>query len=131
MDARQYIEDIKTELIASPIINEFSIIEARDLGDRGYFRARATLANGDFLEIAEYFFIVDGQPQPERYRYQWMDSTQAILRRRWDNVPHFPNLSNFPHHVHIDSEDDVYASVSRNTTEFLAYLASEISLPEP
>jgi hypothetical protein len=87
------------------------------------------LTNADFLEIAEYFIIIDDQPQPDRYRYQWMDNTQKILRKRWDNVPHFPNLPNFPHHVHITTEDNVQDSMPRGTTEFLAFLEAEI-LPE-
>lgn len=127
MDAQQYLTEIKARLITSPVAETFSIVEARDLDDRGYFRARVTLTNADFLEIAEYFVIVSDQPQPERYRYQWMDSTQKILRRRWDNVPHFPDLPNFPHHVHIDAEDNVEASIPRGITEFLAFLEAEIS----
>lgn len=129
MDAQQYLTEIKFRLIASPIVETFSIVEERDLADRGYFRTRITLANADFLEIAEYFVIISGQPQPERYRYQWMDSTRQILRRRWDNVPHFPDLPNFPHHVHIDAENNVQTSMARGTTEFLTFLQAEI-LPE-
>ncbi|MGB6017418.1 MAG: DUF6516 family protein, partial [Nodosilinea sp.] len=87
MDAQQYLTEIKSRLIASPVVETFSIGEERDLDDRGYFRARVTLTNTDFLEIAEYFIIIDDQPRPDRYRYQWMDSTQKILRKRWDNVP--------------------------------------------
>ncbi|MBD2233602.1 toxin-antitoxin system TumE family protein [Phormidium tenue] len=126
MDARQYLTEIKFKLIASPIVESFSIVEEKDLQDRGYFRARVTLTNSDFLEIAEYFVVIDDQPRPERYRYQWMDSTRKILRKRWDNVPHFPNLSNFPHQVHISAEDNVQASTPRGTIEFLAFLEAEI-----
>ncbi|MBE9113114.1 hypothetical protein IQ273_27410 [Nodosilinea sp. LEGE 07298] len=129
MDAQQYLTEIKSRLIASPVVETFSIGEERDLDDRGYFRARVTLTNTDFLEIAEYFIIIDDQPQPDRYRYQWMDSTQKILRKRWDNVPHFPDLPNFPYHVHITTEDNVQDSMPRGTTEFLAFLEAEI-LPE-
>lgn len=82
MDAQQYLTEIKSRLIASSIAASFAIVEEKDLSDRGYFRARVQLVNTDFLEIAEYFVIVDGQPQPERYRYQWMDKTQQTLRNR-------------------------------------------------
>lgn len=129
MDAQQYLTDIKSRLIASPIVQTFSIVEERDLDDRGYFRTRVTLINTDFLEIAEYFVIVDDQPRPERYRYQWMDSTQKTLRKRWDNVPHFPDLPNFPHHVHTNAEDNVQTAIPRGITEFLPFLEAEI-LPE-
>ena len=36
-------------------IAAFAIVEELDFGDRGYFRARVTLSNDDFLEVAEYF----------------------------------------------------------------------------
>jgi hypothetical protein len=126
MDAQRYLTDIKFRLIASPVVETFSIVEERDLDDRGYFRTRITLTNADFLEIAEYFVIINDQPQPERYRYQWMDSTQKMLRRRWDNVPHFPDLPNFPHHVHVNAEDNVQTSIPRGITEFLDFLEVEI-----
>ncbi|MDB9525227.1 hypothetical protein PN498_04450 [Oscillatoria sp. CS-180] len=82
MDAQQYLTEIKSRLIASSIAASFAIVEEKDLNDCGYFRARVQLVNTDFLEIAEYFVIVDGQPQPERYRYQWMDKTHQTLRNR-------------------------------------------------
>ncbi len=126
MDASQYLTDIKSRLIASPIVETFTVIEERDLDDRGYFRARVTLTNEDFLEIAEYFVFADGQPQPDRYRYQWMDSTQQVLRKRWDNVRHFPGLPNFPHHVHISAEDNVRPSTARGIPEFLTLLEDEV-----
>lgn len=126
MDAQQYLTEIKSKLIASPIVESFSIVEERDLQDRGYFRARVTLTNTDFLEIAEYFVIIDDQPHPDRYRYQWMDSTQKTLCKRWHNVPHFPDLPNFPHHVHVNAEDNVQTSIPRGLTEFLTFLEAEI-----
>ncbi|PSR19641.1 hypothetical protein C8255_01260 [filamentous cyanobacterium CCP3] len=130
MDAQQYLTEIKSRLIASPVVETFSIVDERDLSDRGYFRARVRLTNTDFLEIAEYFLIIENQPRVERYRYQWMDRAQETLRKRWDNVPHFPDLPNFPHHVHISAEDNVKTAVPRGITEFLTFLEAEI-LPEP
>jgi len=59
MEANEYLEDIKSRLIASNAIAAFAIVEELDFGDRGYFRARVTLSNDDFLEVAEYFKITD------------------------------------------------------------------------
>lgn len=126
MDAHHYLTEIKSRLIASPVVDTFTIVEEQDLDDRGYFRARITLINNAFLEIAEYFVLVNGQPKPDRYRYQWMDSTQQVLRKRWDNVRHFPELPNFPHHVHISSEDNVRPSEARGIPEFLTLLKAEM-----
>ena len=33
------------------------------------------------------------------YSYQWAAAENHLIKR-WDNTPHFPNLPNFPHHIH-------------------------------
>jgi len=108
MDAESYLLNVKVKLAVSRAIQSVEIIDERIvLSDRGYFRARLFLANGDFLEIAEYFVCENGECFPKTYRYQWMDREQKQLRKRWDNAEHFPNPHRFPHHVHIDREDNV------------------------
>lgn len=119
-----YIEEIKYELITLEWVISMTIIEEKILENRGYFRARLTLTNNDFLEIAEYFILRDKDLITERYRYQWMDETKTKLRRRWDNVPHFPDLDNFPHHVHIDIEKNVYPSQSLSILQVLNLIKS-------
>lgn len=126
MEANEYLEDIKSRLIASNVIATFTIIEELDLGDRGYFRARITLSNDDFLEIAEYFKITENVVMTMRYRYQWMDCDRSTLRKRWDNVPHFPNLPNFPHHIHVESEENVISGDSLSIQKLLEILEQEI-----
>ena len=86
MAPQQYVADIKAKLVASAAVATITIVEERLLPDRGYFRARLTLSNSDFLEVAEYFVVEAGRCMPRRYRYQWMDGAQYRLRRRWDNV---------------------------------------------
>ncbi len=128
MEANEYLEDIKSRLIASNAIAAFTIVEELDFGDRGYFRARVTLSNDDFLEVAEYFKITNNVVTTTRYRYQWMDCDRANLRKRWDNVPHFPNLPNFPHHIHVESEGNVISGDSLNIQELLDILEQEIEI---
>jgi hypothetical protein len=127
--AQFYLNQIKSELITNSIVLSFSIVEEQDMEERGYLRARLTLINGDFLEVAEYFVITNNNCKTVRYRYQWMDQSQKILRRRWDNVPHFPKLPNFPHHIHIDSEENVHPSECLNILQLLLLLESELATP--
>ena len=126
MEANQYLANIKSRLIASPAIATFTITEELDLSDRGYFRSRLTLINNDFLEIAEYFVIIENAIITTRYRYQWMDSDRQKLRQRWDNVPHFPNLPNFPDHIHLESEDNVISGRSINILELIDIVEQKI-----
>jgi hypothetical protein len=127
MITEDYITAIKVKLLTSAIIKSFTIIKERTISDQGYFRARLNLSNGDFLEIVEFFIVKSQICLTETYRYQWMDETKQQLRKRWDNVEHFPNLPNFPHHVHIIEESNVYPSQSRNIIEIIDHIEEEIN----
>jgi hypothetical protein len=96
------------------------------LPDRGYFRIRFTLINGDFVEATEFFFLRANGIEQQRYRYQWMDSQQVVLKKRWDNAPHFPEIDTYPHHVHVNSEDNVLASRMLGIGELIDLLEQEI-----
>jgi hypothetical protein len=127
MDLYQYIAAVKAKLNESKLVSSIEIVDERVLLNRGYFRARLILANTDFLEIAESFMIQDTQHITLDYRYQWMDGSKQILKKRWDSVKHFPGLLNFPHHVHIGSESNVEPGQSRNTLDFLDFMETELS----
>lgn len=73
---RRYLDEIKTCLVSSTCINRIDVIAERGIQDRGYFRARLVLTNGDFLEISEYFAVRENGPETLEYRYQWMDSSR-------------------------------------------------------
>ncbi|WP_156427040.1 hypothetical protein [Leptolyngbya sp. NIES-2104] len=70
MELDQYISEIKAKLNSSLIVSSIDIVDERVLFDRGYFRARLTLVNQDFLEIAESFTLQDEQLVTLDYRYQ-------------------------------------------------------------
>jgi hypothetical protein len=128
VDPQQYVTDIKAKLIASTSVATITIIEERLLSDRGYFRARLTLTNNDFLEVAEYFVAAAEQYVTRRYRYQWMDGSQQVLRKRWDNVEHFPDLRNFPHHIHVGEESRVEPGRPLSIIELLDVIEQELSV---
>ena len=126
MNLDQYLVAVKEKLNASLIIASIEIVDERVLLNRGYFRARLTLTNNDFLEIAESFTIQDNQLITLDYRYQWMDASKQMLKQRWDSVKHYPNLPNFPHHVHIGSESNVESGQCRNIIEFIDFMESTL-----
>lgn len=106
-DPASYLEAIKLRLIVSHIVAEYHILKERATRTDGYLRLRATLTNGDFLEMVEAFERGPSDIVVVDYRHQWMDAAQSQLRRRWDSTPHHPELAGFPHHVHIESDGDV------------------------
>ena len=76
MEARHYLNELKTRLATSAAIIAIEGVTEREIKDRGYFRARLSLAKGDFLEVSEYFIIRVGKPETMEYRYQWMDNSK-------------------------------------------------------
>ena len=128
MDPETYLIEIKVKLAVSGFIRSIETIDERVvLSDRGYFRAQLILRNGDFLEVSEYFVFEEGKCVPKRYRYQWMDSTQRHLKKRWDNAEHFPSLSGFPNHVHIGGEEKVAPSNPIGILDLIDIIEHELS----
>jgi hypothetical protein len=124
----EYVLQLKAKLAISPIVASFNVVEEKVWSDRGYIRLRMALSNGDFLEAAEYFVLQDNASITRRYRYQWMDEERRELRKRWDNVEHYPDLSNFPHHVHVGNEENVESGKSLSIIQLLDLLADDISI---
>lgn len=126
MISQNYINKIKEILNTSKIIETVEIVKEKAIQDQGYFRAKITLKNGDFLEVAEFFKIENKQCISADYRYQWMNVNKEKLIKRWDNVKHFPDLANFPHHVHISDESIVKPSKLRSTIEIISLIEQKI-----
>jgi hypothetical protein len=126
MNPQAYLTGIKAKLVTSSIVISITVVEEYVLPDRGYFRARLGLSNHDFLEVAEYFVLEDEKCVTRRYRYQWMDQSQQVLRKRWDNVEHYPNLLNFPHHIHVGEESRVEPGQLVSIMELLDSLEQEL-----
>jgi hypothetical protein len=125
----EYLVEIRAALIASPVVRSFKIVEEWSLPDRGYIRVRMNLANGDFAEAVEYFVATEGDCVPARYRHQWMDGSQQCLRRRWDNVEHYPDLPSFPHHVHL-ADGRIEPGACPGILGLLKALSAEIATSE-
>ena len=82
----------------------------------------SNFVNFDFLELAEYFVARNDAVEVKRYRYQWMDSAQQVLRKRWDNAQHHPELPNFPFHIHDGREETVVPGVALSILDLIALL---------
>ena len=126
MAVQTYLDAEYAALLGHPIIQSTELIRYTANRLDGYLRVRATLINGDFLEIALHITLQDGRIVIDSYRYQWMDSTRTNLRRRWDNTPHFPKVPGFPHHSHIGQEDNVESAEPMAIKTLLDLIAATI-----
>jgi len=107
MNGQLYLDSIKMTLATSSIVKCIDIVQERVFDMSGFIRIRVRLINDDFMELMEFFRIQNDQAETVEYRYQWMDSEKSMLRKRWDNAAHYPELPNFPHHFHVGDDGQV------------------------
>jgi hypothetical protein len=105
-----------------------SAIDFRPARAPNLVRFRLTFTDGSCLHVSE-----DWQSGAlGAYSYYWLDSTNALIVG-WDNSPHHTEISTFPHHKHVGSQD--YREPSNETTledvlaVIRARLASVSSVP--
>jgi len=102
MKARDYFEHLQRLLLKYPLVLSFSL-EYReiDLYER-YIKGRLLLLKNYTLQITEY---VVTSPEVERLKYRYhIQKPDGSQLCRWDNAPHHPHLSSFPHHKHGEND---------------------------
>lgn len=121
-----YFDAIKERLLNDPMIADFHILRERVIETEGYLRVRLTLEDNSLLEFSEYVRqTAADQPQTVIYSYHWAD-TKGQLRKRWDNTPHYPDLPNFPHHIHDGITDAVMPGKPVNIFQVLDSIAASL-----
>ena len=65
-------------------------------------KLRLILNDGSFLDV---WLSVDGD-----YAYHWEQRRQRGRMYRWDNAPHHPHVSTFPHHFHDGDDSTIVES---------------------
>lgn len=96
---------LKERLLVDPQVASFRVVKERIAGSDGYLRGQITFTNSTRLEFAEYIRRNQHEViEVITYSYHWADASGVCIQR-WDNTPHFPGLANFPHHIHIGSEE--------------------------
>ena len=86
------------------------------------FKATVIFVDGSKLQIKEYRFSNDSR----KYAYHW-ESADGILKVRWDNAAHWPNISTFPHHRHLDDSDNVQPSTETSLEDVMKYITSHLN----
>jgi hypothetical protein len=60
-----------------------------------------------------------------KYGYQWMSKYDELIHR-WDNTPHHPQISTFPHHQHIGDEPNVHPSEKMTLYEVMIFIQNTL-----
>lgn len=108
-----YFTKLEQILQAFPNIQSYTLQKKIYNSKHGYIHGAVMFeiaSRLDFVEVKQ----ADKQAKI-KYRYHYMDANQALIFR-YDNAPHHPNLSTFPHHKHLqtgeqDSEEPTLEDV--------------------
>ncbi len=121
--ALEYLAHIRALIVSHPRIVHWTVIREEALGRSGLFRYRLSLDDGSTLEMFERFEVVGERVEVTKYSFHWQDAS-GRLRKRWDNAPHHPEVSTFPHHLHDGDESTVLPHAPVTAEEVLRMMDS-------
>lgn len=118
-----YLSDIET-IVNS--INNAHVEQYKEIilnTNRANLKIRIRYNNGFLLEINEAIVILNEKIEHLYYRYHFQDINNMLIFR-YDNAPHFPELSTFPHHKHLPEHpiDSFKPSIKMLFSEINNYL---------
>ncbi|MCP4146246.1 MAG: hypothetical protein GY757_00720 [bacterium] len=89
-------------LESAELVSRVEIVKVDEIILRGFYKIRCN------LKPLNYNFAIKFIKTRDEFIYAYqLYTTESLLR--WDNEPHFPALSTFPHHFH-DSDGNVLES---------------------
>lgn len=100
-----YFRQIETILATASFIHSSSLTYDKRSTDIGFIRGDIYFLDGSQLHLREFVNVEHGTER-YMYAYHYQNSDGAFVFR-YDNSPHFPNLSTFPHHKHEASETNI------------------------
>lgn len=103
------------------VIIEFRVRKFRRLKNGHEFITELVLKDDSSLVIKDYLFL-DGS---RKYAYHWQDKKGKLIVR-WDNAPHWKNISTYPHHKHIRRAECVEDSDIRNIDQALKFISNTL-----
>lgn len=90
------LDNLLARMCTTAQLSNIQIVENESVDDETFaFKVRATVVSS-FLQIR---FLAD--KDLKRYSFQLYGDRPLL---RWDNAPHYPSLSNSPHHFHDQNE---------------------------
>ncbi len=126
MNPAEYLESVRNFLLADSHISGHQILREYEEEEKSYLRARLTLADDSILEFSEFIELeAESGVKITAYSYHWTKPDGTLLRR-WDNARHYPQLENFPHHIHV-GENEVVSSAPTNIFTILDEIAKIIT----
>jgi len=122
LQVESYFAQLRKMIANCAVVASWQYEEDGRTSTLGAFKARISFLDGSFLDFREF---VDTSTRPVRrysYSYHYQKNEQMIFR--YDNAPHHPELSGFPHHKHV--ADSTVESQPPTLKEVLAEISVQI-----
>ncbi len=82
----------------SEVIEKYDFLEYKIFPKGFYIKIKAYIKDNSELFIREY-----SDEYERNYSYHWQKKDGSLLIR-WDNAPHYKDITTFPHHKHIGNK---------------------------
>lgn len=121
----EYMQSLLSAAADSPIISASNIVLDKRTNRSGLIRGDLYFQDGSRLHFRE---LVDIEEEVVRfmYSYHYQDNSEKLVFR-YDDTPHHPELTGYPHHKHIEEE----AKVATSEPPSLAGVLKEIERSFP
>jgi hypothetical protein len=123
-----YFEQLQAIVEACSIAQTFTITYDKRSTYEGFIRGEITFVDGSRLHLREFVDVETGSDRLT-YVYQYTDVAQQLIFR-YDNTGHHRkrNLSTYPHHKHVGSEENVETSTSPDLAAVLDEVQAQVVL---
>ena len=98
----EYFNELEAMICVNEIITDLTIINREITPVSGFWKGILKLIDGTELHVIEYL-VIDRELVKSKYKYHWQDEDSNLIIR-WDNAPHHPEISSFPHHIHTQTQ---------------------------
>ena len=126
MQIDDYFEEVIKKIRQSQIVISENVIFDKRSRYSGHIEGFFVFIDETVLYFSEFIVIEDGGMILTRpsYRFHWQDQNEYLVKR-YDNAPHFPELNNFPHHVHYPDMVEPFREIG--IVEILEIVENEIA----
>ncbi|MCS6804453.1 MAG: DUF6516 family protein [Acidobacteriota bacterium] len=108
MIIEDYFHEIEALIAHAPVVHSSHLTYDKRSTYLGFIRGAIYFFDSTVLHLREFANVQHGV---ERYMYAYhYQGADGTLIFRYDNAPHFPALSTFPHHKHDGHEYTVVAA---------------------
>ncbi len=123
---KEYLQNLRNLIAESELFLKVEIVRdaiwETDIETIAIIRFRLFLLNGDRIELTERLIQSGQSINRTKYSYHLQDALGKLILR-YDNAPHFPEISTYPHHKH--TQQNVESSGEISSIEFLKLILNK------